>query len=137
MSMDVTEAVRELLATNLSPSPDGPLQRNSAVYRVAARLGQTTLTLHLALLSCHHYCCMESGCHLPFSTDRRWDRLRSALVAHGAKAPPRMRLRLELVVERGAFLFDPGRPVPGVRGWYAFRPCDYQRYQLTVREHSE
>jgi hypothetical protein len=134
VAADVTSILAELLARNRGPDPLNPDSRQLPDYGVSASLEGNTLTMVLTFRSGAAYCCKEWGCHLALTDGKRWDGLRRALAAHRLAVPPRLELRLSCVVEEGAVFFDPFRPDPARRGWYAFAPVAAHRYQASAVE---
>jgi hypothetical protein len=132
--MDVTSVLSELLAHNRGLDPLNPDHRQPSNYGVTASLEDAVLHVVLTLRAGATYCCYEPGCHLPLHRGKRWDVLREALVAHGIDAPSRLTLRLTVVVEEGARFFDLSKPDQSRRGWYAFKPVEAYRYQISKME---
>jgi hypothetical protein len=134
VAVDVTPILRDLLAGNRGPDPATPDTRRPPHYGVAASLDGHLLAAVLTFRSGSAYCCMEWGCHLPLVDGQRWTGLRRALAAGGVPTPERLELRLSCVVEEGAVFFDPRRPDPARRGWYAFVPAAAHHYQASAAE---
>jgi hypothetical protein len=134
VARDVSPILAELLARNQGPVPHNPDGRQSPDYGVTAMLEGSTLDVVLTFRSGSAYCCMEWGCHLALRDGKRWHELRWAFAAHGVVAPPRLDLQLMGVIEEGAVFFDPFRPDPTRRGWYAFAPVAAHRYQRSASE---
>jgi hypothetical protein len=134
MAVDVTPILAEVLARNRGHDPLNPDARQPPDYGVIAALEGSTLDMVLTFRKGSAYCCMEWGCHLPLIDGKRWHGLRRAFAAHGVTAPPRLELRLACVVEEGALFFDPNRPDPTRRGWYAFARAANHRYQISASE---
>jgi hypothetical protein len=134
VAIDVSLVLAELLSRNRGPDPLNPEVRLRPDYRVAATLEGSTLDMVLTFREGAAYCCMEWGCHMAMTNGRRWDRLREVLDAKGVAVPPRLDLRLEVVIEEGALFFDLFRPDPSRRGWYAFKKVAACRYQESAVE---
>ncbi len=134
MAVDVTPVLAELLARNRGPDPLNPESRRPPDYGVAASLEGNVLAVVLTFRRGAAYCCMECRCHLPLFNGKRWDDLRRTLAAHGVAVPPRLELRLSCVVEEGAIFFDPFKPDPTRRRWYAFMPAMAHDYQVSATE---
>ena len=137
MENDVTSAVVDLLSRNRGPDPLNPGSHIRPNYGVNAILDEDVLRVELTFRAGAAYCCMEWGCHLPLHKTRRWDTLRRELTALGIAVPPRLRLQLSCVVETGARFFDPSRPDPTRRGWYAFASRNAYEYQVSTVEAPE
>src|SRR5262249_6844064 len=132
---DVTPVFTEHLAGNRGPDPSDPERRQAPNYGVVATLEGQILKVELTFRKGSAYCCFEWGCHVGLTPlTRRWDDLRRRLVVHGIQPPARIELRRTCVIEEGALFFDPFRPEPTRRGWYAFAPAAAQRYQWTSLE---
>jgi hypothetical protein len=134
VAVDVTAILAELLARNRGPDPLDPETRRPPDYGVAASLEGDTLSVVLTFRKGAAYCCMEWGCHLALTDGKRWDGLRRALTAQGVPSPSRLELRLSCVVEEGAVFFNPFRPDPTRRAWYAFEPVAAHHYQVSAVE---
>lgn len=134
IAVDITPIVAELLARNRGPDPLSPDDRKPPNYGVAATLQGSSVEMILTFRSGAAYCCMEWGCHLRLIDGKRWHGLREALTAHGFSAPPRLKLRLECLIEEGAVFFDLSKPDPARRRWYAFAPVSAHRYLASASE---
>lgn len=134
MAVDVSHILADLLGRNSGPDPLNPDGRLPANYGVAASLDGNLLSLTLAFRCGVAYCCPEASCHLPLSDARRWVKLREAFASCQFALPARLELRLSCVIEEGALFFDFHRPDPHRRGWYAMKPAEASRYELTTVE---
>jgi hypothetical protein len=134
MTVDVTPVLAKYLAPNRSPDPTNTYGTRPSEYGVSAAWESGVINLLLTFRCGSYYCCYERGCHLDLLTHQRWERLRRQLTDHGLDIPPRLKLRLEVVVEDGAIFFDYSKPDPTRRGRYAFAPVDSFRYQAELEE---
>jgi hypothetical protein len=134
VALDVTPVFAAYLARNRGPVPGTPDTRQPPDYGVKATLDGATVDLTLTLRSGSAYCCSEWGCHLNLREAKRWDWLRRELSAIGLAVSGRLEVRLAVVVEAGALLFDWSRPDPARRGWYAFAPAEARRYDVVIAE---
>jgi hypothetical protein len=134
MTVDVTPIFVACLARNRGLDPNDPDQRQAPNYGVSASFEGSVVNLTLTFRSGSAYCCFEYGCHLDLTANRRWEWLRRELSGRGLVVPPRLKLRLEVVVEEGAIFFDLSRPDPTRRGWYAFAHSAAHRYHASVEE---
>jgi hypothetical protein len=132
--VDVTSILAQLLARNRGPDPLNPDIARTPDYGIAGSLDGQTLSVMLTFRAGAAYCCEEWGCHLALTDRKRWIHLRQALAEHSVDAPPRLELCLSCVVEDGAMFFDPSRPDPARRGWYAFAPATAHQYQVSAVE---
>src|SRR5262245_60272453 len=132
--VDVTSILAQLLARNRGPDPLNPGNARTPDYGVAGSLDGHTLSVVLTFRSGAAYCCYEFGCHLALTNGKRWIGLRQALAEHGMTVPPQLELCLSFVIEDGAMFFDPSRPDPTSRGWYAFAPAAAHRYEVSAVE---
>jgi hypothetical protein len=137
VAIELTAVLTEYLAGNRGPDPDDPDRRRQPDYGVTASLTGRVLEVVLTFRRGRSYCCREWGCHLGLLDGKRWDGLRRRLATAGIAVPPQLELRLACVVEGGAEFFDPARPDPTRRGWYAFSPATASRYQATAVEAPE
>jgi hypothetical protein len=134
VAVDVTPVFAAYFARNRGPVPGDPDTRQPPDYGVSATLDGGVLELALTFRAGSAYCCDQWGCHLNLSEDKWWEWLRRELSARGVEAPPRLELRLTVVVEAGALFFEFRRPDRSRRGWYDFAPAEEGRYQHTVAE---
>ena len=122
MPVDAGPALRALPSGNRAPHPERPGKCVPAEHQVEGSLGGDLLRVTWTLRAGIAYCCAEWCCHWPLVSGTRWTRLRAALADAGVEPPRRLRLRAAVMVEAGALLFDPTRPLPGPRGRHALRP---------------
>lgn len=134
MAVNVTPVFAARFARNRGPVPGDPDARQPPNYGVSASLDGGVIELALTFRTGSAYCCHEWGCHLNLSGDKRWEWLRRELSACGIDAPPRLELRMTVVVEAGALFFDFGHPDRSRRGWYDFAPAEGRRYHHMVSE---
>jgi hypothetical protein len=137
VATDVTAILAEYLAGHRGPDPADPDRRRRPDYGVTAGLVGNVLEVVLTFRRGCAYCCYEWGCHLDLTEGKRWDGLRRCLATAGIATPPQLEIRLACVVEDGAAFFDPARPDPARRGWYAFAPAVAYRYTATAVEAPE
>jgi hypothetical protein len=133
MALDVTAALRAVLAGNRGPDPDDPDGRVPPDYGVRASLIDARLELELTFRAGAAYCCMEIGCHVGLHRKVVWARLRDALGALGVD-PPALEAHVIAIVEDGARSFDLSRPDRAHPGRHAWRAADAQRYDWIARE---
>jgi hypothetical protein len=134
VGVDVAPVFAACLACNRGPVPGNPNVRQPPDYGVSARLHGEVVELVLTFRAGSAYCCDQWGCHLDLNEGKRWEWFRRELSARGIEVPPRLELRLTVVVEAGALFFDFGRPDLPRRGWYEFAPAAERRYQHMVAE---
>jgi hypothetical protein len=134
VAVDVTPVFAAYFARNRGPVPNTPDARQPPDYGVSASLDGGVIELALTFRAGSAYCCYEWGCHLNLYEDKRWEWLRRELSARGVEAPPRLELRLTVLVEAGALFFEFSRPDRSHRGWYDFAPAEERRYQHVVAE---
>lgn len=135
MNMDITRGFANFLSRNRGPDPHDAERRVAPDYAVAATLIENVLAIALTFLSRRAYCCVEWGCHLGLHDAQRWDRFREALGSEGVVLPRRLRLRVTVVVEEGALVFDLSRPVHP--GRYALAAAGACRYEADAQETEE
>jgi hypothetical protein len=136
VAVDVASVFAAYFGRNRGPVPGDPAARQPSGYGASARLRGQGVELALTVRAGSAYCCDQWGCDLDLCEGKRWECLRRELSARGIAAPPRLELRLTVVVEAGALFFDFGRPDRSHRGWYAFAPAVERRYQHMVAEAS-
>lgn len=131
---DVTPVLTAYLARNRGPVLGNPDARQPPDYGVSASLEGSAVELTLTFRAGSAYCCCQRGCHLDLAEGTRWGRLRRGLSKRGLGAPPRLELRLAVVIEAGALFFDLSRPDPAHHGWYAFAAAESRRYEVVANE---
>jgi hypothetical protein len=134
MAIDVTSVFAAYFARNQGPDPNNPEQRQPPDYGVVASLEGAVVALELTFRRGSAYCCYEYGCHLNLYSSRSWEWLRRELEERKIVVPPRLELRLTVVVKEGAVFFDLSKPDPTRRGWYAFASVEARRYEASVLE---
>jgi hypothetical protein len=134
MTIDVTSVFAAYFARTRGPDPNDPDHRQVPDYGVAASLDGNVVNLELTFRRGSAYCCYEYGCHLNLPATKRWEWLRRELANQQIAVPPRLELRLVVVIEEGALFFDLFKPDPTRRCWYAFAPVEAHRYQASVLE---
>jgi hypothetical protein len=134
MVIDVTPVFAAYFDRNRGPDPNNFGQRQRPDYGVVASLEGAVVELQLTFRRGSAYCCYEYGCHLNLYNSRRWEWLRRELAKREVAMPPRLEVRLIVVVEEGAVFFDLSKPDPTRRGWYAFASVAAHRYQASVLE---
>jgi hypothetical protein len=134
VQVDLTSVFAAYLARNRGLVPGDPDARQPPDYGVSASLDGAVVELGLTFRAGSAYCCYESGCHLNLFEGERWQWLRRELSGRGREPPPRLHLRLTVVLESGSLFFDFRRADPVRRGWYAFAPAEAQRYQVALAE---
>jgi hypothetical protein len=132
--IDVTSILEQLLARNRGPDLLNPDIARTPEYGISGSLDGHRMSVVLTFRTGAAYCCQEWGCHLALTDGKRWIGLRQALAEHGVAAPTQLELFLSCVVEEGAMFFDPSRPDPTRRGWYAFSPGTAHRYHVSAVE---
>ena len=125
---DVTDIFSEILAQGrLVHSPDlGYSPPAKSVHAIFDGLETIHVTLRFPAGS--YNCCSEEGCHLGLHMPKAWDFLRRAFRNRGLAPPVRFRLHTTVVVESGAFFFDPTASLR-TTGPYEFVAWDAGEYE--------
>ena len=110
MAADLTPVFATYFARNRGPVPGDPENRQPPDFGMSARLDGAVVELALVFRAGSAYCCSQWGCHLNLDEGKRWEWLRRELSARRVEAPPRLELRLTVVIEAGAMFFDFRQP---------------------------
>ena len=129
----MTPVFAAYFARNRGPVLGDPNTRQPPDYGVSASLDGGMVELTLTFRAGSAYCCCEWGCHLNLYEDKWWEWLRRELSARGVEAPPRLELRLTVVVEAGALFFEFRRPDRCAR-LVRLRTAQESRYQHMFAE---